>query len=46
MTKEAILAGGCFWGELVRGTSARFCLVFELAKILTKCTVPVRDESN
>lgn len=23
MYKEAILAGGCFWGELVWGTSAR-----------------------
>jgi peptide methionine sulfoxide reductase MsrA len=28
MTKEAILAGGCFWGETVRGTVARLIVDF------------------
>ncbi len=34
MFKEAIFAGGCFWGEKVRGTFARGCRNFEL-KFLT-----------
>jgi peptide methionine sulfoxide reductase MsrA len=34
MTKKAVLAGGCFWGELVRGTSARLIVVF--CEVLTK----------
>lgn len=37
MTKEAIRAGEKCWEHF-----ARFCLVFELAKILTKYTAPVR----
>ncbi len=28
MQKEAIIAGGCFWGETVRGTVARLIVSF------------------
>jgi hypothetical protein len=48
MNKKAYIAGGCFWVEKVLNVlSQDLAYCFEVRKIVTRCTVPVRDkESN